>query len=50
MLIQWLIGAYTNIEIAPEPKGDGLLYSIVDILDDIITVIILRLIYKEGEK
>ena len=50
MLIQWIIGAYTHIEIAPEPKSDGLLYSIVDILDDIITVIILRLIYKEGEK
>ena len=51
MLIQWIIGAYAHIEIAPEPKGyDGLLYSIVDILDDIITVIILRLIYKEGEK
>lgn len=51
LLIQWIIGAYTHIEIAPEPKGyDGLLYSIVDILDDIITVIILRLIYKEGEK
>ena len=50
LLIQWIIGAYTHIEIAPEPKGDGLLYSIVDILDDIITVIILKLIYKEGEK
>ena len=50
LLIQWIIGAYTHIEIAPEPKSDGLLYSIVDILDDIITVIILRLIYKEGEK
>lgn len=50
LLIQWLIGAYTHIEIAPEPKSDGLLYSIVDILDDIITVIILRLIYKEGER
>lgn len=50
LLTQWLIGAYTHIEIAPEPKSDGLLYSIVDILDDIITVIILRLIYKEGEK
>lgn len=50
LLVQWIIGAYTHIEIAPEPKSDGLLYSIVDILDDIITVIILRLIYKEGEK
>ena len=50
LLVQWIIGAYTHIEIAPEPKSDGLLYSIVDILDDIITVIILRLIYKEGKK
>ena len=50
LLVQWLVGAYAHIEIAPEPKSDGLLYSIVDILDDIITVIILRLIYKEGER